>query len=144
MKKLILLLFVVSSYVSFSQCEGDYRKRLVKGDTLTVECTDMVLLNLDTYTAFWYQSNQLEELRKEYPKQMESLEIAKRLQDETQSRYDSLKYVRDKQVNLYEANRLDLERVIYKNESKIKRKNKGLKILTGVVILETLAVILLF
>lgn len=51
-----------------SECHGNYQKALLKGDTMVVDCQNMVVMNLPTFTSYYYAKKNYDTLKVQIPR----------------------------------------------------------------------------
>lgn len=139
MKVKLLIVLLLISMIGFSTqkdtCDGVFQVVIYKGDTISVNCDRMVLMNTETFAQYYHDSKQLEELRNKVPKWVETIDSLKIAHDKNRLELDSINFIRREQVLLERESKEEVIGELIDVENKnaaFIRKNKRLRVFSGV------------
>ena len=131
-----LVIFILSWNLGVSQdtiqeCNGDWKTVVYKGDTVTIDCDRLVLMNPETFAMYYHDSKDLEALREEVPEWTETIDSLHKAHEENKLELDSVAKLRHEQVMLERESKEAVVDDLIRSERNnriLARKNKRLKL----------------
>jgi len=126
---LIAFLILIAALRSArAQCHGQHQQLVQKDDTLIVPCTDMVLLNMQTFETYYLANKNLESIKKTMP-QYEQLRDSLESQIKKQTNdFKSIIEDKTKAIQLESMNKQDALNHALRLEAVNQRLKKGHKV----------------